>query len=170
MTKMPLRKPTPRGGLGDSRLLRTLIDSLPDQLYVKDTEGHYLLNNLEHAKALGAVSPEEIAGKTDSDFYPSQLVERYRADEREVVGSGLPLVDKEEPIVDEEGNERWHATTKVPLRDGNGKIVGLAGLTHDITERKWAEEALQKSEENLAEAQRMARLGSWEWNTKTGEV
>ena len=170
MTNMPLRKPSPRDRLDDSSLLRTLVDSLPDQVYVKDTEGRYLLNNLEHAKALGVASPEEIAGKTDSDFYPSQLVERYRADEREVVGLGLPLVDKEEPSVDEEGNERWHATTKVPLRDGNGEIVGLAGLTRDITERKWAEEALQKSEENLAEAQRMARLGSWEWNTKTGEV
>jgi diguanylate cyclase (GGDEF)-like protein/PAS domain S-box-containing protein len=170
MTKEQLRKPSPRDGLHESSLLRTLIDSLPDQVYVKDTEGRYLLSNLEHAKALGATSPEEIAGKTDSDFYPSQLVERYRADEREVVELGLPLVDKEEPSVDEEGNERWHASTKVPLRDGSGEIVGLAGLTRDITNHKWAEDALQKSEENLAEAQRMARLGSWEWNTKTGEV
>jgi diguanylate cyclase (GGDEF)-like protein/PAS domain S-box-containing protein len=72
--------------------------------------------------------------------------------------------------VDEEGNERWHASTKVPLRDGSGEIVGLVGLTRDITERKWAEEALQKNQENLAEAQRVARLGSWEWNPKTGEV
>jgi PAS domain S-box-containing protein len=87
-----------------------------------------------------------------------------------VVESGVALVDKEEPSLDEEGNERWHASTKVPRRDGNGKIVGLAGLTRDVTERKWAEEALRKSEANLAEAQRMARLGSWEWNTKTGEM
>ncbi len=80
MTKMPLRKPSPRDGLDDSSLLRKLVDSLPDQVYVKDTEGRYLLNNHEHAKALGAASPEEIAGSTDSDFYPSHLVERYRAD------------------------------------------------------------------------------------------
>ena len=170
MTNEQLRKPSPRDVLHESSLLRTLIDSLPDQVYVKDTEGRYLLNNLEHAKTLGAASPEEIAGKTDSDFYPSRLVERYRADEREVVELGLPLVDKEEPSVDEEGNERWHASTKVPLRDGSGEIVGLVSLTRDITERKWAEEALQKNEEILAEAQRMARLGSWEWNTRTGEV
>ncbi len=170
MTKMPLRKPSPSDRLDDSGLLRKLVDSLPDQVYVKDTEGRYLLDNLEHAKALGATSPEEIAGSTDSDFYPSHLVERYRADEQEVVESGLSLVDKEEPSVDEEGNERWHSSTKVPLRDGSGEIVGLAGLTRDITDRKWAEEALSKSESNLAEAQQMARLGSWEWDTKTGEV
>ena len=129
-----------------TNLLRTLIDSLPDYVYVKDTEGRYLLSNLEHAKALGAASPEEIAGKTDSDFYPSQLVERYRADEREVIDSGLPLVDKEEPSVDEEGNQRWHTSTKVPLRDGNGKIVGLLGVTRDVTEHKEAEEALKENE------------------------
>ncbi|HVF03089.1 MAG TPA: PAS domain S-box protein, partial [Rubrobacteraceae bacterium] len=170
MTQNSLRKLQSIGELDDARLLRTLIDALPDHVYAKDTEGRYLLNNLEHAKALRAASPEEIAGKSDSDFYPSQLVERHRADEREVVDSGLPLVDKEEPSVDEEGNERWHSTTKVPLRNGSGEIVGLAGVTRDVTERKWAEEALQKSEENLAEAQRMARLGSWEWDTKTGEV
>lgn len=170
MTKMPLRKLSPRDGLDDSGLLRKLVDSLPDQVYVKDTEGRYLLSNHEHAKVLGAASPEEIAGSTDSDFYPRHLVERYRADEQEVVESGLSLVDKEEPSVDEEGNERWHSSTKVPLRDSSGDIVGLAGLTRDITDRKWAEEALRKSEVNLAEAQQMARLGSWEWDTKTGEV
>jgi PAS domain S-box-containing protein len=150
MTNMPLRNISSRDGLDDSSLLRTLIDSLPDHVYAKDAEGRYLLNNLEHARALGPASPEELAGKTDSDFYPSRLVERYRADEREVVESGVALVDKEEPSLDEEGNERWHASTKVPLRDGNGKIVGLAGLTRDVTERKWAEEALRKSEANLA--------------------
>ncbi len=170
MTKTPWLKLSPSDRFDDSSLLRALIDSLPDHVYVKDTEGRYLLNNLEHVKALGAASPQEIFGKTDSDFYPSQLVELYRADEREVVDSGLPLVDKEEPSVDKEGNEGWHTSTKVPLRDGSGRIVGLAGVTRDITERKWAEEALRKSEENLAEAQRMARLGSWEWDTKTGEV
>ncbi|HVF01218.1 MAG TPA: PAS domain-containing protein, partial [Rubrobacteraceae bacterium] len=170
MTKMPLREQSLGDRLGDYGLLPKLVDSLPDQVYVKDTEGRYLLGNHEHAKALGAASPEEIVGSTDSDFYPSHLVERYRVDDQEVVESGLSLVDKEEPSVDKEGSERWHSSTRVPLRDGSGKIVGLAGVRRDITDRKWAEAALQKSESNLAEAQQMARLGSWEWDTKTGEM
>jgi PAS domain S-box-containing protein len=55
-----------------------------------------------------------------------------------VVESGLPLVDKEEPSVDEEGDERWYSSTKVPLCDGSGKTMGIAGVTRDITERRRA--------------------------------
>ena len=88
-------------------LLRILIDTLPDQLYVKDAEGRFVVNNIKHAKDLGAASPEEIAGKTDFDFYPKELAEQYRADEREVIRSGRPLIGKEEPSVDEEGNRSW---------------------------------------------------------------
>ncbi len=91
---------------------------------------------------MGAAIPEEIAGKSDADFYPEELAERYRADEQEILCSGRPLIDKEEPSVDGEGNERRHSTTKVPVRDGNGQIVGLLGVSRDVTEQKEAEEEL----------------------------
>jgi PAS domain S-box-containing protein len=123
-----------------------LIDSLPEHLYVKDAEGHYILN-ARHVKDLGAASPEEVAGKSDFDFYPRELAEQYRADEQEIIRSGRPLVGKEEPCMDEEGNSTWHSTTKVPLRDGDGKIIGIVGTSRDITERKRAEETLKASEE-----------------------
>jgi PAS domain-containing protein len=114
-----------------------LIDSLPEQVYVKDTEGRYLLNNLAHVRALGAASPEKVAGKSDFDFYPKELAERYRADEREVLVSGRTLIDKEELSVDGEGNQRWHSTTKVALREGRGEIVGLwARLGTSPTKRR----------------------------------
>src|SRR5215210_3675193 len=147
MSQSFLHKLSAKDVLDDFSLLRTLIDVLPEQVYVKDTEGRYVLNNLAHLRALGAASPEEIAGKSDFDFYPKELAERYRADEREITRSGRPLIDKEEPSVDGEGNERWHSTTKVPLRDGDGEIVGLLGVTRDETERRLAEEALKESEE-----------------------
>src|SRR3989337_3840417 len=149
MSQDPLQPLSTENGLDDSSLVRRLIDSLPEQVYVKDTEGRYVLNNLAHVRALGAASPEEVAGKPDFDFYPEELAERYRADEREGIRSGRPLIDKEEPSVDGEGNERQHSTTKVPLRDGNGEIMGLLGVTWDETERKAAEEALKESEERF---------------------
>jgi len=79
MTQDPLCNLSANDGLDDLGLLCTLIDSLPDHVYVKDTESRYVVNNLGHAKALGAASPEEIAGKSDFDFYPKELAERYRA-------------------------------------------------------------------------------------------
>jgi PAS domain S-box-containing protein len=170
MTQNSLRKLAPNYEWEDVKLLRTLLDALPDQIYVKGTEGHYIFNNAAHVKKLGAASPEEVAGKTDFDLGPEELAERYQADEQKILRSDQPLIGKEEPSVDEDGNERWNSTSKVPLENDSGEIVGIVGVTRDVTERKWVEEALRKSEENLADAQRMARLGSWEWNTKTGEV
>ena len=146
MTQSFFHKLSPKGALQDSTLLRTLVDTLPDHVYVKDTESRYVLNNFAHARALGAASPEEAAGKSDFDFYPEELAERHRADEQEIIQSGRPLVNREQPSVDREGNRRWHSTTKVPLRDGNSEIVGLLGMTRDVTERKEAEEALRRSE------------------------
>jgi diguanylate cyclase (GGDEF)-like protein/PAS domain S-box-containing protein len=144
MTRGHLHKLSPKDELDDPSLLRILIESLPDQAYVKDTESRYVLNNVAHVRALGASSPDEVAGKTDADFYPEEIAERYRADEQEILLSGRPLIDREEPGEDEEGNRRWHSITKVPLRDGDGKIMGLLGITRNITERKETEEAIQR--------------------------
>ena len=119
---------------------------------------------------MGTSSPEEVGGKTDFEVYPQELAERYSVDEQEVMSSGRSLVDDEESRVDEQGNRRWFSTTKVPLRDGSGEIVGLFGVVRDITQRKEAERTLKENEENLAELQRIAHLGSWEWNVKTAEV
>ena len=146
MTRSPVRGQSAKDLLDDPALLRTLLDGVPDHVYVKDTESRYVFNNAGHVKALGAKSPEEAIGKTDFDFYPKELARRYRANERELLRSGRPLVDREEPSVDGVGNERWHSTTKVPLRDGNGEIVGLVGVTRDVTERKRAIEARRKGE------------------------
>src|SRR5918997_3185805 len=152
MSQHPLYTLSTKNGSADPSLLRTLIDALPEQVYVKDTQGRYLLNNLAHVRALGAASSEELAGKSDFDFYPEELAERYRADERKLTRSGRALIGKEEPSVDGEGNERRHSTTKVPLRDGNGEIVGLVGTTRDVTERRRTEEALKESEERFRTA------------------
>jgi diguanylate cyclase (GGDEF)-like protein/PAS domain S-box-containing protein len=126
----------------ERNLLRTLIDNMPDFIFVKDKESRFVLNNAEHARALGATE-EELVGKWDFDVFPRDLAERYYADEQEIIRSGRALVDREEPVVDHEGNHRWLSTTKVPLRDGGGELSGLVGISRDITDRKALEEQLR---------------------------
>src|SRR5829696_3106132 len=106
MTRISLSDLLKRAKLGDSGQLRALVDELPDQIYIKDPESRYVFNNINHAKALGTSSPEEVVGKTDFEFYPQELAERYSVDEQEVISSGRSLVD-EESRVDEQGNRRW---------------------------------------------------------------
>lgn len=127
-------------------LLRTLIDHLPDLIYVKDTESRFLLGNHAVACHMGAATPDGLLGKTDRDFYPLSLAARFYADEQAIIQSGQALIDHAEPNIDAMGTSHWILTTKLPLRDNQGKTVGLVGIGHDITERKQAEAALRWSE------------------------
>ncbi|MGD0037328.1 MAG: PAS domain S-box protein [Bacteroidota bacterium] len=140
------RKQTEDALATERNLLHTLIDSLPDRIYVKDTESRFLLNNLAHIRYLGAESQEEVTGKTDFDFRPSELATRYWSDDQHVIQSGEALINREEPTVFSSNKTGWHLATKVPLRDPQGKIVGLVGISRDITAHKQAEEALFESE------------------------
>lgn len=133
----------------EHQLLRTLIDTLPHQIYAKDATGKFILKNEADVRKMGAASPSEVIGKTDFDYYPHELAERYYADDMAVIQSGQPLIDREEPSVDVEGNQEWVLTTKVPLRDSEGAVTGLVGIGRDITERKQTENALQNSLKKL---------------------
>jgi two-component system cell cycle sensor histidine kinase/response regulator CckA len=129
----------------EHNLLYTLINSLPDRIYVKDTESRFLLNNFAHIRSLGAKSQEEVRGKTDFDFRPPEFATRYLADDQNVIQSGKALINREEPTVLSSNKTGWHLATKVPLRDTRQKIIGLVGISRDITERKMMEEALKES-------------------------
>ena len=123
-------------------MLRTLIDGLPDYIFIKDRQSRFLVNNLAHARVLGAAHPNEVAGKTDLDIFPAELAKQYYADEQALMKSGQPL-NREERVVDPKtGETRWLQTTKTPLKDQAGKVVGLMGISRDITERKRAEESM----------------------------
>ncbi len=135
-------------------LLRTLIDNVPDCIFVKDGESRFVLNNRAHLKMLGAADPHEAVGKTDTQYFPKELASQYRADEEALLRSGEPLQNREEPVVDPQGHRYWFLTTKVPLKDAQGKVVGLAGICHDITERKDAAERLQRAYSRLANRER----------------
>jgi PAS domain S-box-containing protein len=123
----------------ERNMLRTLIDNLPDRIYVKDTQSRFLLNNIAHMEALGAKTREEVIGKTDFDFRPYERAVQYFADDQEVIKSGQPLYNREEPTTLPTGEKGWLLSSKVPLKDQEGKIVGLIGISRDVTKRKQAE-------------------------------
>jgi PAS domain S-box-containing protein len=135
----------------ERNLLRTLIDNMPDHIYVKDTKSRYLIANKAAAQNLGVTAPDKLVGKTDFDFpYLPKLAERNYTDEQAVIKSGQPLINQEESNVDRETDTMlWFLTTKIPFRDSQGKIVGLIGMARDITDRRRVEEELRKHRDHL---------------------
>lgn len=138
--------------LHDERnLLRSVIDNLVDAVYVKDADGRYLLGNRAHTRQLGLSSPEAVVGKTTFDFFPENVASQFAADDGEVMLSGKAIVNRHETVGETRGPLRWLSTTKVPLRDAAGKVVGIVGIGRDITARKSAEEKLQRYTDALRE-------------------
>ncbi len=125
-------------------LLQTLMDHLPDYVFVKDAESRFLINNKAHRAVLGVESLDEVVRKTDFDFFPQDLASQYYNDEQEVLHSKNPLVNREEQTVDNDGNEQWLITSKVPLFDATGSVSGLVGICRDITKRRLAELELKR--------------------------
>jgi PAS domain S-box-containing protein len=124
----------------ERNLLRTVIDSVPAFIFLKDAAGRYVVNNLANVRAMKAGAEAETLGKTGFDFFPEETAKLYDADDRKVLSSGEPLIDRELQARNLAGEQFWILTTKVPLRDSQGAINGLLGISQEITERKRAEE------------------------------
>ena len=130
--------------LEERNLLRTVIDNVPDQIFVRDLANRFILSNLSDARAMGVDDPEILVSKTDYDFYPPEQAAQFQADNQAVMQSGQPLINREERAGEINGQPRWVLTTKVPLRDRQGDIIGLVGIARDVTERKQAEEQIRQ--------------------------
>src|SRR5689334_19644223 len=145
-------------GAGDDALmrermmLRALIDNLPDFVYAKDAECRFLLANAAVAEHMGT-TPAQLLGKTDFAFFPPELANVYCEDERAVMRSGKPLINREEAGLDAKGNHITILTTKVPLLDEQGRVIGILGIGRDISARV-------KGEAEAREARRAAEAAN----------
>jgi diguanylate cyclase (GGDEF)-like protein/PAS domain S-box-containing protein len=130
-------------------LLRTVVDALPDRIYAKDRDGRFLLENATNVKAHGASNPEELLGKTVYDIFPPEVAKRVEAEDRAIIESGKPVINRERATTDAAGNTRWVVASKVPFRDSEGRVIGIVGVNRDITEHKRMEEALRQNVERF---------------------
>ncbi len=130
----------------ERQLLKTIIDIIPDPIYVKDINGRKIVVNKAEVNALGALDEKEVIGKDDSHFYLPDVVEKTKHEDELVISTGLPVLNQEGFVVSKKGFQEWFIGNKVPFKDSEGKIIGIVGISHNITNRKKIEEALKESE------------------------
>ena len=126
------------------QLLRTVIETATDAIFMKDAEGRYLLINSAGAEVIGK-PVDQIVGRADRELFPSEVAARLMADDRQVMSGSEQA--RFEVIVPFRGQSRWFYSAKTPYRDWQGKVIGLVGVSRDVTELKQAEEQLRQSEE-----------------------
>ncbi len=136
----------------ERRLLRTVIDSIPDFVFVKDVESRFVLDNVAHLKHFGAETQEELTGKSDFDFYSSDIAQPFYEDEQAIIQRRTDQINKVEFSPELDGRDRWSWTTKVPLHGEDGSIIGLVGINRDITARRQEEMDLKSALDAVKDA------------------
>jgi PAS domain S-box-containing protein len=139
-----------------NNLFSTLIQNLPDAIYMKDSGYRKIIANERDARNCGKESVAEVIGKTDYEIYPKEIADTYFEDDRQVIEHGIPIINREEQLP---GTPvRWTLTSKIPLKNENGNITGLVGIGHDITHRKKMEQDLQSAKIKAEESDRLKSL------------
>lgn len=144
----------------ERNVLRTLIDGIPDSIYLKDREGRYFAQNRADRELLGLKDSESAVGKTVHDFESlRQHADLYYKDDMRVLQTGMPVLNREEPFVRPDGTEGWLLTTKLPLKSPGGEITGLIGITRDISNRKTDEREKIDMLKKLQTTQKLESMG-----------
>lgn len=146
-------------------LLQALLEGSPDAIYFKDRESRFIMISRGLARLLGLADSQEAYGKRDRDFFAREHAEEALADERRIIETGTPVIDLVEKETWPDGRITWASTTKLPLRDATGRIVGTFGISRDVTARKVAEQRLQQAQRDLLESSRQAAVA--EFATRT---
>ena len=168
--------PSMTPSLGDEVLLNALMVAMPDDIYFKDRNSRFILVNRRIAEAMRLKDPSEACGKSDFDLCSESHALKTFAEEQRIITTGEPLIAVEESEHWPDGSVTWASTTKIPLRTGDGTIVGIVGITRDITEQKKAEAEVRKVELQMVESEKMALLGqliagvAHEINTPLGAI
>lgn len=173
--KLKQNLPGPAEGLPtpvpeEDGLLHTLIDSMPDWIYIKDRDSRYILTNKHLARNHGINNPAEMRGLTDYDYYPEETARVFFEDEQRIMKGGTPLINQEERLMDPGGREVILSTTKIPFFDADGEVAGLVGIGRDISAQKEDRERLKElslvasGTENVVVI--MDREGNFKWANK----
>jgi len=147
---------------------KTLIDTIPQKIFYKDVNSVYLGCNRNYARDLN-IKPDAIVGKTDYDFHPKELADKYRADDKRIIESGK-VETIEDKYVRHDGQKFIVETMKTPMWNKNGKVVGLLGIFTDISSRKRSEASVQEWQNRYAAAIEASRRVLYDWDAETSEV
>ena len=143
--------------LDDRHLLDTLLEYSPDHIYFKDRKSRFVRVSRSLAEWMGLSDPVDAIGRSDDEFFAPAHALKSRKDEAEIMASGLPLIGIEECEVWPDGRETWVSTTKAPLRDHGGAVIGIFGMSRDVTARKLADDVVAAQAATLAEHAQMLR-------------
>jgi two-component system sensor histidine kinase/response regulator len=126
-------------------LLTSLMRNIPDNIFFKDCDGHYLRINRAMADRFGLESSADAVGKTARDFFDKDYAGQIKRDEQQIIKTGKPVVGEEERVDWPNGSQTWVSVIQMPIREEDGTIAGLFGLSHDISDQKLAQQAMQEA-------------------------
>ncbi len=155
------------GPMGPLRMLQAIADAAPDLVFVKDLQGRYVFLNAAAARVKGAPIPE-VLGRDDTNFFDPEFAARLMTTDRAIMTSGVAREVEETPVVD--GELRTFLSLKAPYRDAAGTVIGMIGISRDITEARRAAAELARAEARWQFAITSAGDGIWDWDLATGSV
>ena len=152
----------------EKTLLRTIIDSVPESVYVKDAKGGKVIANTQDLMYMGIGTEKEAIGKTDEEVYAKYNSAYFNKDDQYVIQDGKPIINKLDYFVDANNQQHWLLTSKVPVKNHNDEIIGLIGIGRDVSERQKILEQLFETQERLNKI--ILSSSDWVWEVDTNGV